>query len=106
MNNVAVSEFESFRLFARTGLRSNTAVISAGVFIASGFIYADPIASTFVGCMIIGTAYPLIMRSGRFLLESAPEDIDIKGVKEDVERITGQDSVHELHVWNLSELRH
>jgi Co/Zn/Cd efflux system component len=78
-------------------------VISAGVFIATDFVYADPIASTFVGLMILATSYPLVARSGRYLLERAPDSIDIKGVREDVERITGQDTVHELHVWNLSK---
>lgn len=67
-------------------------------------MYADPIASVFVGCMIIGTAWPLVVRSGRSLLVSAPDTIDVKGVKEDIERITGPDTVHELHVWNMGRL--
>jgi zinc transporter 1 len=53
--------------------------------------------------MVIGTSYPVVVRSGRYLLDSAPEGVDVVGVKEDVERITGPDTVHELHVWNLCE---
>lgn len=76
-------------------------VISAGIYLATGFIYADPIASFFVGCMIILTAYPLVIRSGRSLLAAAPESVDVKGVKEDIERITGEGMVHDLHVWSI-----
>jgi len=51
--------------------------------------------------MIVGTAWPLIVRSGRSLLVAAPDTIDVNGVREDVERITGSDSVHDLHVWSI-----
>jgi len=71
---------------------------------ATGFVYADPIASFFVGCMIVGTAWPLIVRSGRSLLVAAPDTIDVEGVREDIERITGPDTVHDLHVWSIGTL--
>lgn len=51
--------------------------------------------------MIVGTAWPLVVRSGRSLLVSAPDTIDVNGVREDIERITGPDSVHDLHVWSI-----
>lgn len=73
---------------------------------ATGFRYADPIASFFVGCMIIGTAWPLTVRSGRSLMVVAPDNVDIKGVREDIERITGADTVHDLHVWAIGESSH
>ena len=82
---------------------NNVAVmISAGVFMATSFIYADPIASAFVGCMILATSGPLVMKSGRILLESAPLEINIEGVRQDITRVDGIEGVHELHVWNLS----
>lgn len=71
---------------------------------ATGFVYADPIASFFVGCMILGTAWPLVIRSGRDLLVTAPDTIDVKGVREDIERITGSDTVHDLHIWSIGTL--
>jgi zinc transporter 1 len=80
-------------------------VISAGIYKATGFVYADPIASVFVGGMIIGTAWPLLVRSGKNLLNAAPDGIDIRGVREDIERISGSDTVHDLHVWSAGELR-
>jgi zinc transporter 1 len=83
---------------------NNVAVmISAGVFMATSFVYADPIASAFVGLMILATSGSLVIRSGRILLESAPIQIDFDGVKQDITRVDGIESVHELHVWNLSK---
>merc|ERR1712093_462778 len=66
-------------------------------------IYMDPLASLFVGFMIIGTALPLTLRSGRMLAEAAPKDIDLKGVRKDVAAVEGVEGVHELHVWSLSQ---
>lgn len=52
--------------------------------------------------MIIGTAVPLVQRSGRLLLEIAPRDIDLKGVERDVASLDGVQGVHEIHVFSLS----
>jgi solute carrier family 30 (zinc transporter), member 1 len=83
---------------------NNVAVmIAAGVALATGFIYADPIASAFVGIMIVATSLPLVFRSGRLLLDSAPGAVDFEGVGKDIMNITGIEGVHEMHIWNLSE---
>lgn len=84
-------------------LNSVAVIISAGVYKATGFVYADPIASVFVGCMIIATAWPVLKRSSRSLLNAAPDAIDIEGVKEDIQRITGEATVHDLHVWSVDD---
>ncbi|KDQ58805.1 hypothetical protein JAAARDRAFT_34660 [Jaapia argillacea MUCL 33604] len=83
---------------------NNLAVIISGVIILyTGFYYADPLASLFVGCMIMTTAWPLMKTSGRFLLEGAPEEIDMEGVERDVERVKGVEEAHEVHVWSLTQ---
>jgi zinc transporter 1 len=79
-----------------------TVMISAGIYMATSFVYADPIASSLVGLMILATSGPLVLRSGRILLESAPMEVDFKGVELDITRVKGIEGVHELHVWNLS----
>ncbi|KDQ58282.1 hypothetical protein JAAARDRAFT_35091 [Jaapia argillacea MUCL 33604] len=84
-------------------LNNLAVIISAIVIMFTGFYYADPIASLFVGCMIMTTAWPLMRNSGRFLLEGAPEEIDMQGVESDVERVKGIEEVHEVHVWSLTQ---
>merc|ERR1712093_174785 len=61
---------------------------------STAWIYMDPLASLFVGFMIIGTALPLTLRSGRMLAEAAPKDIDLKGVRKDVAAVEGVEGVH------------
>jgi len=84
-------------------INSLAVIISAVVYLKTGWIYMDPLASLFVGFMIIGTALPLTLRSGRMLAEAAPKDIDLKGVRKDVAALEGVEGVHELHVWSLSQ---
>jgi solute carrier family 30 (zinc transporter), member 1 len=83
---------------------NNVAVmISAGVLMATGFVYADPIASAFVGMMIVGTSFPLVIRCGRILLDSAPMEINLEGVGQDIRKVAGIEGLHEMHIWSLSE---
>lgn len=79
------------------------AVISPGIYKATGWEYADPLASLLVGIMIIATAYSLVKRSMRDLLQAAPPSIEVDGLREDIERITGKDSIHNLHVWTAGK---
>lgn len=83
---------------------NNVAVmVAAGVVLATDFIYADPIASAFVGLMIVATSFPLVLRSARLLLESAPGEVDFEGVGKDIMNIAGIEGVHEMHIWNLTQ---
>ncbi|OAA80922.1 Cation efflux protein [Akanthomyces lecanii RCEF 1005] len=65
--------------------------------------YVDPAIGVFIAIMIFFTAIPLTKKAGRILMQTAPEEIDIKDVKEDIEMIPGVDSVHELHIWKLDQ---
>ncbi|KGQ09286.1 Zinc/cadmium resistance protein [Beauveria bassiana D1-5] len=65
--------------------------------------YADPAIGVFIAIMIFFTAIPLTKKAGRILMQTAPEEIDIKDIKEDIEMIPGVDSVHELHIWRLDQ---
>ncbi|KAH8915490.1 hypothetical protein BT69DRAFT_1271636 [Atractiella rhizophila] len=65
--------------------------------------YADPAISLFIAFSIILTALPLIRRSGRILLDSAPAELDIAGVEKDIVAIPGILDAHDLHVWSLTQ---
>jgi cobalt-zinc-cadmium efflux system protein len=68
----------------------------------TGFERADPIASLAVAASMIGTAWPLLRRSGRVLLEAAPEGVDPDEVAGAMRAHTGVTDVHDLHVWEIS----
>ncbi|KIK08833.1 hypothetical protein K443DRAFT_671887 [Laccaria amethystina LaAM-08-1] len=88
------------------------AVNNIGVIIASLILwkldspnrfYADPTASVVISLIIFGSAIPMTLKSGRILLEAAPLHLDLAKVKEDLIAIPGVLSVHDIHVWHLSQ---
>ncbi|KAI1799050.1 putative cation diffusion facilitator family metal ion transporter [Daldinia bambusicola] len=65
--------------------------------------YADPGISMAIAIMILGTSIPLVKNSGKILMQSAPQGVNIDDVKHDLEKIPGIQSVHELHIWRLDQ---
>ncbi|KAF8817385.1 cation efflux protein [Phlegmacium glaucopus] len=65
--------------------------------------YADPAVSLGISLIIFGSAIPMTLRSGRILLEASPIHLDLAKVKEDLLSIPDVLSIHDLHVWHLSQ---
>ncbi|EAU90495.1 hypothetical protein CC1G_00879 [Coprinopsis cinerea okayama7 len=65
--------------------------------------YADPAASLAISIVIFISAVPLTLRSGRILLEATPLHLNLEKIKEDLVRLPRVQSVHDLHVWHLSQ---
>lgn len=88
---------------------NNIAVIVAAVVImllhSPSRFYADPALSLFIALTIMATAVPLILRSGKILLESVPPGVTLDNVEHDLESIPGIKNVHDLHVWRLDQKR-
>lgn len=68
----------------------------------TGFERADPIASLLVAGSMLAAAWPLLRRSGRILLESAPEGIVPEEVGAALRAHGGVTNVHDLHIWEIS----
>jgi cobalt-zinc-cadmium efflux system protein len=68
----------------------------------TGFERADPIASLAVAASMLATAWPLLRRSGRVLLEAAPEGVSPDEVAAAITAHPGVTDVHDLHVWEIS----
>lgn len=64
---------------------------------------ADPIYTLVLSVLIIVTSYDLAGECIHELLGGAPEDLDVKKLREDLEAIQGVTEIHDLHVWNLIE---
>jgi zinc transporter 1 len=65
--------------------------------------YADPAVSLAISLIIFASAIPMTLRSGRILLEASPIHLDLAKVKEDLLSIPDVMSLHDLHVWHLSQ---
>ena len=68
----------------------------------TGFDRADPIASLVVAGSMLYAAWPLLRASGRILLEGAPEGLAPDEIAAAMKGHAGVDSVHDLHVWEIS----
>jgi cobalt-zinc-cadmium efflux system protein len=68
----------------------------------TGFERADPIASLAVAASMLATAWPLLRRSGRVLLEGAPEGMSPQEIADAIRGHAGVTDVHDLHVWEIS----
>ena len=79
------------------------ATVIAGVVIwITGFDRADPIASLGVAASMLYAAVPLLRRTGRVLLEAAPEGMRPEDVARAITTHPGVTSLHDLHVWEIS----
>jgi len=63
---------------------------------------ADPIASLVVSLLVLCSAWQLVRESVDILLEAAPSHIDVSSILDDLGKMPGVLSVHDLHVWSIT----
>jgi cobalt-zinc-cadmium efflux system protein len=76
--------------------------IAGLVVLTTGFDRADPIASLLVAGSMLVAAGPLLRKSGRVLLEAAPEGMSPEEIATALRGHAGVTDVHDLHVWEIS----
>ncbi|KAF5352154.1 hypothetical protein D9758_009260 [Tetrapyrgos nigripes] len=86
---------------------NNVAVIIAAVIIwklrSHSRFYADPAVSLGISLIIFASAIPLTKKCGRILLEAAPVHLDLEKIRDDILSLPDVLSIHDLHVWHLSQ---
>jgi cobalt-zinc-cadmium efflux system protein len=84
-------------------LLGSVAAIAAGAIIYfTGWVQIDPLLSIFVSMLILKATFGILRESYHFLMEGVPHQIDYLQVGEDLSRMDGVLSVHDLHVWDMS----
>lgn len=85
----------------------NIGVISAGLVIwfceGRWTLYFDPAVSLLITCIIFSSAMPLVKSTSKILLQGVPNHVSLEAVRASLKEVPGVVSVHELHVWQLSE---
>jgi cobalt-zinc-cadmium efflux system protein len=76
--------------------------IAAIVILATGFNQADAIAALFVAALMLRAATTLLRDSGRIFLEAAPAGVDPDAVGHELAAYPGVESVHDLHIWEVT----
>jgi cobalt-zinc-cadmium efflux system protein len=92
----------SFRHLVTDFFAFAATVVAGTVIWVTGFDRADPIASLAVAASMLVAALPLLRRTGRVLLEAAPENMPPDDVSRAITGHAGVTSLHDLHVWEIS----
>lgn len=81
----------------------SAAVVFAGVVILwTGQQWVDPIMSLAVAAVILWGSLGLMRESVGMSLMGVPSSIEVEEVEEELGRLEGVETVHDLHVWPLS----
>lgn len=87
----------------------NVGVIATGLIIWltswSFKYYCDPIISLVITAIIFHSALPLVRSTSFILLQGVPSEVSLEDVKSAILDVEGVLSVHELHIWQLSETK-
>lgn len=78
------------------------ALVGGVIMWLTGWYAADPIVAAAVGVLILYSAWGIVRQATDILLESAPKHIDVPALEQELGRVTGVVSIHDLHVWTIS----
>lgn len=65
--------------------------------------YIDPIVTIFICMLIFNATFPLLKYSIRIVLQAVTENVDYNKLRSELLNIEGVLSIHELHIWLLSD---
>jgi cobalt-zinc-cadmium efflux system protein len=83
-------------------LGSVGALAAGAIVLLTGWTAADPLISVIIGVLILSGAWRLVRESADILLEATPSHIPLATVHEQLASLSGVSSVHDLHVWTLT----
>ncbi|KAG0192855.1 hypothetical protein DFQ28_007465 [Apophysomyces sp. BC1034] len=85
----------------------NIGVIATALFIwltpYSWKFYMDPVVSLVIAIIIFFSAVPLVRATSVILLQGVPSTVPLDNVRNDISKMDDVVSVHELHIWQLSD---
>ena len=77
-------------------------VVSGGIILLTGWLYADPLLSLAIGALIAWGALKIVLDAVNVLLEGMPRGLELASVEHEIQSTPGVHSVHDLHVWSLA----
>jgi len=83
-------------------LGSVAVIVAALVITFTGFQFADAIAALLIGVLILPRAVLLLRDATNVLLESTPKGLDLDSVRDHILELDHVQSVHDLHVSQIS----
>ncbi len=77
------------------------ALVAAVLIALFGWRWADPVASIFIGGVVVWSSARLVRESIHVLMEGAPSHLDAEEIGRAIRTIPGVAGVHDLHLWSL-----
>ncbi len=77
-------------------------ILAAVGIVVLGWQWLDPVASLLIAAMIVWSTFGILRETVDILLESAPRDVDMSAMVEDMRSVWGVRGVHDLHVWSIA----
>lgn len=67
-----------------------------------GWQWADPAVSVLIGILVIYSSWHLLSETVSVLMESAPSDLDVNAIRDEIAAVRGVAAVHDLHIWSIT----
>ncbi len=77
-------------------------IVAGLIMYFTGWWYADPLFSVFIGLFILPRTWALLREAVGVLLEGTPSHVDLAEVRAVMAKVPGVVAVHDLHVWSLT----
>ncbi len=77
-------------------------VIGGIIIIYTKWYWIDPLLGILVAVVIVFSTWSLLRDSLRLSLDGVPQGIDLKAVRSAIEKISGVQDFHHIHIWALS----
>jgi cobalt-zinc-cadmium efflux system protein len=77
-------------------------IVAAVVIILTGWNYADPLISVFIGVLVLFSSWKLLRDSVGILMEGSPPGLDAREIGGQMAGAEGVEEVHDLHVWTVT----
>ncbi len=77
-------------------------LVGAGLIALTHLGWIDPLLSAAIALVIVVGALRLLLEAVNVLLEAVPQHLDLKDIRGRIQSSTGVLSVHDLHLWTIS----
>lgn len=84
-------------------LGSVGAILAALAVLLWGLTRADPLLSGFIALLVAFSGWRVLRETTSILLEGAPPHLDVAAIERTIASCPGVASVHDLHVWRISD---
>lgn len=77
-------------------------MVAAVVVLATGWLYADPVAGVLIAILVLASSWTVLRESLHILLEGTPKGIDARALAQRLAAVPGVVEVHDLHIWTIT----